>query len=181
MRAANLLAMFKSSTSDGCRVALECSRMWRTFALKYHRFAANWTQTFVCVWFLRLSGGDLQFVRCVSVSDDSGRGGRFIFSCGEGEKRDIMSLAGVGELSETKDTFTFKQPTSALPGIRQDCGEAARVDPVAATQQAAAGDEGGCCVMSVKLNELCGFSVTVKTSSSQSRSCCSERVFGGTN
>lgn len=106
-------------------------------------------------------GGGLQFVRCVSVSDDSGRGGRFIFSCSEGEKRDIVSPTGVGELSETKDTFTFKQATSALPGIRQDCGEAACVDPVTATQHAAAGDEGGCCVMSVKLNELCGFSCIV--------------------
>lgn len=101
--------------------ARRARRTWRTefnpiaktFALKY-RFAANWTQTFVCVW-------GLQFVCCLSVSDDSGRRGRFIFSCSEGEKEDIMSPTGVRELSETKDTFTFKRPTSALLGIRQDC------------------------------------------------------------
>lgn len=95
-------------------------------------------------------GGDPQFVRGGSVSGDSGRGGRFIFSCGEGEKRDIVSPAGVGESSETEDTFTFKRPLSAHPGIRQHCGEAACVDPVTATQDAA-GEEGVSCVISVKL------------------------------
>lgn len=95
-------------------------------------------------------GGDPQFVRGGSVSGDSGRGGKFIFSCGEGEKRDIVSPAGVGESSETEDTFTFKRPPSAHPGIRQHCGEAACVDPVTATQHAA-GEEGVSCVISVKL------------------------------
>lgn len=95
-------------------------------------------------------GGDLQFVRDGSVSGDSGRGGQFIFSCGEGEKRDIVSPAGVGELRETEDTFTFKRPPSALPGIRQHCGEATGVDPVTATQHAAE-EEGVSCVISVKL------------------------------
>lgn len=138
------------------------SPITKTFALEYHHFCSK-LETNAC---LRVTfaapGGDLQFIRWVSVSGDSGRGGRFIFSCGEGEKRDIVSPTSVGESRETKDTFTFKRPTSALHGIRQDCGEAARVDPVTATQHAAAGDEGGGCAMSVKLNKLCGFSVIVR-------------------
>lgn len=88
-------------------------------------------------------------------------GGRFIFSCGEGEKRDIVSPAGVGELRETEDTFTFKRPPSALPGIRRHGGEATGVDPVTATQQAAE-EEGGSLPCHRRQTEmLCGFSFIV--------------------